>query len=59
MYINDDANAGTVFKEALSAIKESARHIGKNSNTFDAEQIAQLDAATKTLQSAISLKKGK
>jgi hypothetical protein len=52
-----DADADTVTKEAVSAIREVARHIGKTDRRFDEGQLAEIEKAIRELQAALTLKR--
>lgn len=57
MYISDDADMATVVCETVSALKEGARHVGKADRGISPEQIEEIEAAIRTLQSALDFKK--
>jgi hypothetical protein len=57
LYIDDDADADIVTKEALSAIREVARHIGKVDRQYEEGQIAEIEKAIRELQAALSSKR--
>ena len=57
LVIHDDADAGTVTKEAVSAIREVARHIGKVDRRYDEGQLAEIEKAFRWLQAALTSKK--
>ena len=49
-----DADADTVTKEAVSAIREVVRHIGKVDRRYDEGQLAEIEKAIRWLQAASS-----
>jgi hypothetical protein len=55
--IHDDANADTVTKEAVSAIREVARHIGKVDRRYDEGQLAEIEKAIRWLQAGLTSKR--
>ena len=61
LVIHDDANANadtdTVTKEAVSAIREVVRHIGKVDRRYDEGQLAEIEKAFRWLQAALTSKK--
>ena len=54
LVIHDDADADTVTKEAVSAIREVVRHIGKVDRRYDEGQLAEIEKAIRWLQAASS-----
>lgn len=57
MVIHDDADMATVVHETVSAIRESARHVGKADRAISDSQIAEIEAAILALQNTLNLKK--
>lgn len=57
MIIYDDADMETVVQETASALKESARHIGKVDRHIRSDQIEAVEAAIAQLQNTLELKK--
>jgi hypothetical protein len=49
-----DADTDTVTKEAVSAIREVVRHIGKVDRRYDEGQLAEIEKAIRWLQAASS-----
>ena len=52
-----DADADTVTKEAISAIREVVRHIGKVDRRYDEGQLAEIEKAIRWLQAALTSKR--
>jgi hypothetical protein len=57
LVIHDDADADNVTKEAVSAIREVARHIGKVDRRYDEGQLAEIEKAIRWLQAALTSKR--
>lgn len=57
MAIHDDDDMGTIVKATVDALKEGAFHIGKADRGISSDQIAEVEAAVKSLQSILDLKK--
>jgi hypothetical protein len=52
-----DADTDTVTKEAVSAIREVVRHIGKVDRRYDEGQLAEIEKAIRWLQAALTSKR--
>ena len=57
LVIHDDADAGTVTKEAVSAIREVARQFGKFDRRYHEGQLAEIEKAIRWLQAALMSKR--
>jgi len=59
LVIHDDADVDTdtVRKEAISAIREVVRHIGKVDRRYDEGQLAEIEKAIRWLQAALTSKR--
>lgn len=57
MYIDEDADTPTLVRETVSALNESARHVGKVDRSISNDQIAEIEGAIRMLQNMLSLKK--
>jgi hypothetical protein len=57
LVIHDDADAKDVTKEALLALKEVARHVGKSDRRYEEQQLAEIEKAISELQSVLASKR--
>ena len=58
MHIHDDADAETITRETIGALRECARMVGKIGPSFTVAQIEQMEEAMLRLQSMLNLKRG-
>jgi hypothetical protein len=57
LIIHDDTDADAVTKEAVSAIREIAGHIGKADRRYDEGQLVEIEKAIRELQAALTSKR--
>jgi hypothetical protein len=57
VYIHDDADSATITQQAVSAINECARAVGKLDSSFDAGQLDEIEAAVRQLIAALDRKR--
>lgn len=56
MYIHDDADMVEVVQTTVSALKESARHVGKADRSITETQVLEIRKAIAELENALRFK---
>lgn len=57
LIIHDDAEASTIVREAVQALSEVTKHVGKADRGFAPEQIDEIENEIKRLQNMLNMKR--